>query len=263
MKIERCKNGHFYDVHQFKSCPHCDVVEAPPIFERVRSGMSGSPHRPIDIENQPTRPADFDEIIPEENSEINNVTVKADFDELDTKGDIPERAIFGGNDSVVIQAERVTAEPLIVSEIRSMINAKPETEEPPERTPEPANESRTVYFEDTCVGIEPVVGWLVCIKGEHKGESYKLVVGINDIGRDEKMSICLHRDNAVSKIKHLAVVYDPRNNRFFAQPGDSKQPSYLDDEIITEKTDLKTNSTISIGKTQLKFIAFCNESFKW
>lgn len=263
MKIKRCKNGHFYDMHQFKTCPHCNTAETPPIIDRVRSGISGLSQHPVDIENQPTRPAEYDEIIPEINSEIDNVTVKADLEGMDAQREVLDAEVFDKDDPVVIQPERVVVEPMIVSESRPVINVKHETVESSERMPGIENESRTVFFEDASADIEPVVGWLVSISGEHKGESYKLAVGINDIGRDEKMSVCLHRDNAVSKIKHLAVVYDPRNNRFFVQPSDSKQPSYLDDEMITEKTDLKTKSIISIGKTQLRFIAFCDDSFKW
>ena len=44
------------------------------------------------------------------------------------------------------------------------------------------------YFEGS-IGLEPVVGWLVCVKGNHFGEDFRLKVGRNFIGRAPTMDV--------------------------------------------------------------------------
>ena len=41
----------------------------------------------------------------------------------------------------------------------------------------------TIGYYSRVIGVEPVVGWLVCTEGEYKGESFKLKSGRNFIGR--------------------------------------------------------------------------------
>lgn len=42
---------------------------------------------------------------------------------------------------------------------------------------------------------EPVTGWLVCVKGEYRGESFPLKAGVNVIARGESADVCLKLDS--------------------------------------------------------------------
>ena len=51
-------------------------------------------------------------------------------------------------------------------------------------------------------GIEPVVGWLVCVNGEEKGRDYRLIRGRNRIGRDSEMDVTIRKDQKVTREEH-------------------------------------------------------------
>lgn len=51
-------------------------------------------------------------------------------------------------------------------------------------------------------GIEPVVGWLVCVNGEEKGRDYRLIRGRNRIGRDSDMDVTIRKDQKVTREEH-------------------------------------------------------------
>lgn len=73
------------------------------------------------------------------------------------------------------------------------------------------DENCTVGYYAQVIGVEPVVGWMVCIKGAYRGESFKLKSGRNFIGRAANMDIVLGcRPERVCGFCHAAVVYDPK-----------------------------------------------------
>ena len=112
-------------------------------------------------------------------------------------------------------------------------------------------------------GIDPVVGWLVCIEGGDKGRDYRIHAERNFIGRGENMDICIHNDDTISRESHAILSFDPRKNVFRIYPGESKGIVYLNDEEVTSATGLKDYDLIELGTTKLMFISFCGERFKW
>lgn len=112
-------------------------------------------------------------------------------------------------------------------------------------------------------GKEPVTGWLVCTEGEHYGEDFRIKMGRNFIGRSKTMDIVLANDRSISREKHSIIVYEPKGNIFIIQPGDSKELSYLNDEVILTPKQLKPYDTIKLGATTLVFVPFCTEKFVW
>src|SRR5262249_23182140 len=46
--------------------------------------------------------------------------------------------------------------------------------------------------------FEPVVGWLVCIKGPNKGRDYRLHSDVNKLGRAPNMDVCVEGDQTIS-----------------------------------------------------------------
>ena len=66
----------------------------------------------------------------------------------------------------------------------------------PPQSVSPAWENKKVGDEPKTIGQfkkdgDPVVGWLVCTKGSHRGEDYRLRSGRNFIGRGADMDVCL------------------------------------------------------------------------
>ncbi|MDR2570308.1 MAG: FHA domain-containing protein [Oscillospiraceae bacterium] len=127
----------------------------------------------------------------------------------------------------------------------------------------PQQEEKTVGFFSSTIGSEPVVGWLVCVEGEHFGEDFKLKSGRNFVGRAPGMDVAITKDGTVSRERHTAIVYEPKGNMFIVQPGDSKELSYLNGEVVLSPIEIKAHDRLTVGKTELMFIPCCTESFKW
>ena len=113
------------------------------------------------------------------------------------------------------------------------------------------------------MGLEPVVGWLVCIEGKDKGKDYKLWGRINTVGRSEKMDVCIKGDPSISKEDHARVGYDPKNNRFRVIPASSTNNIYLNDDVIDIPTRLNPYDVLEFGETKLVFIPLCSSRFNW
>lgn len=112
-------------------------------------------------------------------------------------------------------------------------------------------------------GIDPVVGWLVCVEGAIKGQDYRIRNGQNFIGRENNMHICIKGDQTISREKHAAIIFDLKNTRFYIQNGEGRDLVYLNGEPVLTATELHAYDTLEIGKTRLLFVPFCREEFKW
>jgi hypothetical protein len=96
----------------------------------------------------------------------------------------------------------------------------------------------------------PVVGWLVAMNGQHKGEDFRLREGQNIIGSGSGVEVALN-DPAVSA-KHASIRY--RDGVFSLTDLDSTNGTFLNDgaEAIARE-ELKDNDLIRIGEVSLKF----------
>lgn len=111
---------------------------------------------------------------------------------------------------------------------------------------------------------DPVAGWLVIVEGPGAGRDLRIGVGRNDLGRDGDNRISLSfGDTRISRRGHLWVNYDPLNRAFSVAPGNSTNLAYLNDAAIEERRPLADGATITVGRTKLRFVAFCGESFAW
>lgn len=122
---------------------------------------------------------------------------------------------------------------------------------------------KTVALFKKDTGIDPVVGWLVCVEGGDKGRDYRIHGERNFIGRSEKMDICIRGDETISREVHAIISYDMRKNIFRIYQGESKGIVYLNEEEVITAEIIKPYDSIEIGKTKLLFIPFCEERFKW
>lgn len=126
------------------------------------------------------------------------------------------------------------------------------------------DDEKTIGYYSIDTGVEPVVGWLVCIEGIDFGKSFNLKAGKNFIGRNSQTNdIVLQGDNSVSREKHAIVVYDPKSSAFLVQPGMSSELFYLNDKVILQASIIKVRDIISVGNTKLMFIPFCGPDFSW
>ena len=115
-------------------------------------------------------------------------------------------------------------------------------------------QSETDDIDDRDRFVEPVVGWLVCIKGDHFGESFSVFAGMNSIGRSETNKIVLDKDMSVSRIKHAFITYEPKHRRFYVKPGESSVLTYLNDEYITETKQVNARDIIELGRCSFIFV---------
>lgn len=112
-------------------------------------------------------------------------------------------------------------------------------------------------------GIDPVVGWLVCIEGPDKGRDYRIRSEKNFIGRSPAMDISIQHDSAVSRENHAVVSFDPKNNRFKIHPGEGHGLIYLKNETVDIPMVLTPYDVIELGETKLMFLPLCGERFQW
>ena len=96
----------------------------------------------------------------------------------------------------------------------------------------------------------PVVGWLVALNGEQKGEDFRIREGQNSIGSASDVDIQI-KDTGVSG-KHGSLRY--KEGKFFLTDLDSTNGTFLNDnkEPISRE-ELKDNDVIRLGDVSLKF----------
>ena len=112
-------------------------------------------------------------------------------------------------------------------------------------------------------GTQPVVGWLVGVQGDCLGQSFQLREGKNFIGRADNMDVVIRGDLAVARNRHACVIFEPRAGVFYAQPGESHELFYLNDNVVLNSEILKSHDMITLGETSLIFIPLCGPDFSW
>jgi hypothetical protein len=111
---------------------------------------------------------------------------------------------------------------------------------------------------------DPVVGWLVVLKGPGRGNARSVGYGQNSLGRDPGERISLgFGDASLSRSKHCFIIYEPRKREFILRPGDGANLTYLNGTLVTEPQPMKAGDLIEAGKTTLRFVPFCGPGFDW
>jgi hypothetical protein len=111
---------------------------------------------------------------------------------------------------------------------------------------------------------DPVVGWLVVVKGPGRGQAVRIGSEWNSIGRDPDQRICLNfGDNHISRRNHAKLNYEPNARKFSITIGDGINSTYVRGENLLGPTELKASDRIRIGETELMFVPLCGENFDW
>lgn len=107
-----------------------------------------------------------------------------------------------------------------------------------------------------------VVGWLVCTDGPQKGSDYRLCKGFNRLGGSDRMDIAVKGDAKLGDFASCAVVYDDKNNEFFAVK-QADENVFLNEENLQGAVKLASGDHIRAGNSEFEFIAFCREGRLW
>ncbi len=113
------------------------------------------------------------------------------------------------------------------------------------------------------IGMDPVVGWLVCVQGPEKGRDYRVRSERNGIGRGADMAVCIGGDEAISRENHAYISFNPRKGSFRIAPGDGRGMTYLNGEEVDVPMPLLAYDRIELGQTHLLFVPLCGEHFNW
>ena len=244
MNVVKCINGHFYDSDKNSKCPRCG--ESRILKEGFPAGKTGrkekqkkklskkeTPHAVEDFLNSKDRKKKVRSVSSGQNG-LTQVLMEDAFDkpEPDFLQQEPENADAGTEDKTVGYFSRLY-----------------DKKDPSLK----GQDHRT----------EPVTGWLVCIAGPHFGESFSIAAGNNSIGRGASNKIVLDRDPAVSGDKHAIIIYEPKNRKFYIQPGDSSGLTYLNETFLKETCELRSRAVIELGGSRFLFIPLCGPAFSW
>lgn len=267
MKPIRCTNcKSFFDSDKYDTCPHCNTS----CNEPANALISQHP-----VPNNPTESKGFQfgkkltGFSKKKSSTCQDIYSSSASDALNVSPSIEKisKAAPGGSSvepvsemSNEIDCELLKNEPVsgFVKESTSLSKAIAETE-----STTPIIDNKTIAFYGTNASAEPVVGWLVCIKGEYFGESFCIHSGRNLIGRSLNMDIALAKDGRVSRDTHSVIVFEPIKKNFFIEPGKGSGLTYLNDELLMTYKSLSDKDEISLGASRFLFVPLCGEAFDW
>ena len=111
--------------------------------------------------------------------------------------------------------------------------------------------------------FNPVVGWLVCIKGASRGADFQIHSQYNYIGRAKHMDICIPTDPHISAEKAAVLAYDNNDKAFFFAPGSGHNLVRVNGSVVMSPVTLKAHDVLTIGETQLLFVPLCGDDFDW
>lgn len=301
-KVLRCANGHFFDAMKYEQCPHCgasasaaSTAPQPVMPTAAPSGKKGKKEKqkkPLfgfgfhkDKPNVPQTPSGIpgSGAAPNPYNQVNHTIALMDFEEEEpaptpvqpaasTPMNAKKAVTRHGTESTQVQNISAPAEQPKPAAPQPEIPVEPASQEQPVtpisqvKTPvreKQADSSKTIAIYSDLSDDEPVVGWLVCIKGAYFGQSFNLIAGKNLIGRSPMMDISLEDEDSISRNTHAIVIYEPKKRIFILQAGESKGLTYLNDDLILEYETLHAYDKIQLGECELLFIPFCNENFTW
>lgn len=227
-----CKK--FYDASRDEVCPHCNGVPETPPQEEIKvtkeNIYSHSEDEPV-VENK------VEEVVEPKEEKV-----------VETKAEkVPEE-----------EATPEFVTPVSISEAVKKADSVQSND-----ALERYADSKTVAFYNLSNDVEPVVGWLVGLKGEYKGVSFSLKSGRNYIGRSLNMDVALAKENTVSRDRHAIISFDPKQRKFFIEGGESRGLTYVNGGLLMSFKELNMYDVVSLGACDLMFVPLCSERFSW
>lgn len=107
-------------------------------------------------------------------------------------------------------------------------------------------------------------GFLVVTDGPGRGAHFVVTTRVSTIGRGEDQDIRLDfGDENISRAGHASVMFDAEQNRFFLGHGNKANAVRRNDRPVLATEELEHGDVLRIGKTSLRFHAFCGADFSW
>lgn len=267
IKCDLCKK--FYDADKYEVCPHC-ASEVTTISKRREpfAEDTNTEEKPVSVRkglfsklNKGIIPKMTDNVDEACESISDGVSIASDTSSEDNSS---ENVVKATENKVEENLQNEVKVENIIEEKEENVSAVKITEAVKQAdSTGSAKDVKTVAFYNFSNDIDPVVGWLVCIKGEYKGESFKLKSGRNNIGRALTMDIPLAQEKSVSRERHASVTFDPQQCKFFAQSGDGRGLTYVNKELLMTFKELKKGDIIAVSSCELMFYPLCGEEFSW
>ncbi|MEL6795052.1 MAG: FHA domain-containing protein [Pseudomonadota bacterium] len=136
--------------------------------------------------------------------------------------------------------------------------------EPFSAPPEAPGGDSTILARREDAQVEPVCGWLVVVKGPGLGDCVRINAGMSPIGRGADQRISLDfGDSSISRSNHARIAYDAGSRSFFIMPGDGKNLSRVNGDLLLDTRKLLGGELIEFGDTHVRFVPFCGEGFDW
>lgn len=111
---------------------------------------------------------------------------------------------------------------------------------------------------------DPVVGWLVVVRGNGRGNSVELGKGQNTIGRSPDNHVRLDfGDDKISRESHCVIIFEPKRREFYIRNAEGRNLTYVADTVVIDAKQLNANEIITIGDTDLRFVPLCGPDFSW
>jgi hypothetical protein len=241
MNLVKCSKGHYYDGDKYQVCPHCgqNTSAGDSVTVAISTNAGGTDKTMAFSEDPVSAGQDAGVTASFAASPVDSEPVTQKSAVMDTSVESLQNSVF---QDVVDNAQKYDF-----------------------KTPD--DDSKTVSYYDQKIKVpvskEPVVGWLVCTSGKYFGQSFQLKSGRNFIGRTSEMDVALEGEQTVSRNRHAVIIYEPKERMFIAQPGDSRELFYINDEVVLDNTVLKPYDVINLGKVNLLMIPFCSKEFAW
>lgn len=250
-KVKCDANEHYYDADKYSSCPYCAA-------------------------NRGTREA----TVPDREDSY-EIKTEINPSNHNMEGDIPTE-LKGEKNGPYVGEDEPKTKPTIDTRPYNYANQDPSysyipgVDKNPASEPKPYtdDEPKTIGTWDNVATIisadkdkifqkAPVVGWLVIVEGNQIGRDFRIIPGLNTIGRDKDNTIVIdNQDKSISRNRHCLVEYDMKNNNYYIERGGNN--TYLNgDRVGGEGVKLNSGDTIEIGETKLRFIPLCSSEFNW
>lgn len=256
MNLVRCEKGHFYDKDKNGDhCPYCAQMAS-----AASSAPSPAPAAPAPGASAPAQTASAQSAsasaafaqsnpapapaAPAQNAAAGPAVSPATSPAQPTQAVAPVAPTPGASAPLQASAPQAVQ--------RTVADSMADTED-----------NCTIGYYSRVIGVEPVVGWLVCTEGEYKGESFKLKSGRNFIGRAANMDVVLSADHSISRFKHAAVIYEPRSRQFIVTAGESRELCYLNGDVVLSNMKMEAYDVLNLGNTSLMLVPCCGKRFSW
>ncbi len=226
MKMKQCPNGHFYDQIKDQTCPYCKNLAPAAGTQEERRGAK-------------------------------TVGIMQAGD-----GPVPAQATGAGTQEERRGSKTVGIMQAGAGPVPAQAPA-PQAEAGKAREPAEKSGGHTVAIIAQKLGVDPVVGWLVCVEGKDKGRDFRIHADNNFIGRDEQMDIALTSDETISRRNHAVISFDSQTGIFYFSPDEGRSITRHNGNPIFSTVELSPKDELEIGTTKLLFVPLCGKDFCW